>query len=824
MPPPGQRTGRPVAGGFGNKKPGHKAPRKEHTLIKKSDDKPAFRKGGRHGNRQQSAFGDDNQSRASRKIKFFVPMDIPWHMALAEAEADYQAPVSSACMSPEHSLARAEKLLNDQTLAFQDNRLLGVSDQNWISTVLQSGTSADKISALVVLVQESPIMQLRYLRQLVAMSRKMTTREAMAACAALKELFIDTLLPERKLVFFEQRRIFQSTPDLVVLLWHFEDLLKKEYLSFLAGIEQLSHHNQATTRSRMVTFNYELLNLKPEQEQLLLKLLANKLGDSDNKIASKASRQLNLLLNNHPNMKTIVNRHIEEVLFRPNVGDRAQYYCIITMNQTILTARDSDLANHLINIYFTLFKQMMDAHATAEREKFSKRRRAKHFGRKRKAPQSLSESAEDEELDSKMLSALLSGINRALPFSKLDEDVFQGHMNTLFLIVHKGNFNTAVQSLVLIFQVASTRQNDLLDRYYRTLYAVLLDPRLATSSKLAMLMNLVHRSLLADASIDRTAAFIKRLLQVSLSEFWLPGFCCAVLYLVSDLIKRKPQIYLLATAMPADRQEQLQSIQASGSKRAAKKAEAAAAAKKDADADADNTAQAMTETEAEADNKSAEGEAKAETTDEATDAESTHAGAYDPRKRNPSYAGAEHSCLHDLVPLSHHYHPSVSKLATQLLRGQALTMPTAAADASAPDAVVQTLSVGDSVHEHSLIRFLDRFVYRNPKAIKDEDGLRLRGSDSIMQPNRQLYTSNLLPEDFARLAEDDIPEDQLFFYQFFKKKAEQDAKLGAKKPKKPSADDDDDDDDGDLMGEDVDDSVFEDMLKSGLLEDDDDDD
>jgi len=57
-----------------------------------------------------------------------------------------------------------------------------------------------------------------------------------------------------------------------------------------------------------------------------------------------------------------------------------------------------------------------------------------------------------------MLSALLTGVNRAYPFASVPEDVYEEHVNTLFRIVHVSTFKTAVQALLLILQVVSSRQ------------------------------------------------------------------------------------------------------------------------------------------------------------------------------------------------------------------------------------------------------------------------------------------------------------------------------------------------------------------------------
>lgn len=52
------------------------------------------------------------------------------------------------------------------------------------------------------------------------------------------------------------------------------------------------------------------------------------------------------------------------------------------------------------------------------------------------------------------------------------------------------------------------------DRFYRTLYASLTDPRLSTSNKQAMYLNLLFKALKADKNIERVKAFVRRFVQV----------------------------------------------------------------------------------------------------------------------------------------------------------------------------------------------------------------------------------------------------------------------------------------------------------------------
>ena len=105
-------------------------------------------------------------------------------------------------------------------------------------------------------------------------------------------------------------------------------------------------------------------------------------------------------------------------------------------------------------------------------------------------------------------------------------------MDTLFRITHSSNFNTSIQALILIEQLATTKHLAV-DRFYRTLYESLLDPRLVTSSKHTLYLNLLFRALRSDVNIKRVKAFVKRLLQiVTLHQ---PPFICGVIYLVREL-------------------------------------------------------------------------------------------------------------------------------------------------------------------------------------------------------------------------------------------------------------------------------------------------
>lgn len=110
-------------------------------------------------------------------------------------------------------------------------------------------------------------------------------------------------------------------------------------------------------------------------------------------------------------------------------------------------------------------------------------------------------------------------------------DSMENHLDTLFKIAHSANFNTGIQALLLIEHLSSSR-NLATERFYRTLYESLLDPRLVTSSKQALYLNLLLRALKNDLDVRRVKAFAKRMLQIA--GLHQPPFVCGLLYVVSD--------------------------------------------------------------------------------------------------------------------------------------------------------------------------------------------------------------------------------------------------------------------------------------------------
>ena len=303
---------------------------------------------------------------------------------------------------------------------------------------MSSGTWSDKVSALTLLVQESPLHTTKSFENLLGLSAKHSRTQALMALGALKDLLGQgVVLPgNRKLRTFTKqpglvagfRRVETwSAKDLLpngiekvhLITWAYEDWLKGMYFEMLKVLERWCNDEVEFARVRAVTYVWELLKEKPEQEENLLRLLVNKLGDTSKKIASRASHLLLQLQVTHPSMKSVIVNAVEsEVLLRPGQSSHAKYYAVITLNQTILRTSDPDVANKLLDVYFSLFVTILNR---TKHDKLGKGGESQSKKRKRYTPATpANEEKSEQELEDKIIAQVLTGINRAFPFSKTD--------------------------------------------------------------------------------------------------------------------------------------------------------------------------------------------------------------------------------------------------------------------------------------------------------------------------------------------------------------------------------------------------------------------
>lgn len=686
-----------------------------------------------------------------------------------------------------HEHARA--LLEKDNAEYAAHYGSASTEHKFYSTLMSTGTLSDKISALTLSVQESPLHNIKALEALVALAKKRSRDQAVNVLGALKDLFgPGNLLPSgRRLRNFASQPSLaaafgagtfhswtsksplpKSLQDVHLISFAYEDWLKTTFFEVLQVLEQWCNDEVAYARAKAVDYVYSLLKDKPEQEANLLRLLVNKLGDLDKKIASKTSYNILQLETTHPLMKPTIIAAIEsDVLFKPKQSLHAQYYAIITLNQTVLSTKEEAIARKLLDIYFDLFANLLKP-ATADTEKaYTPALTANKIvvnkkgeiqggggpaGKKalKKQRAATKSTVVEDDLREKIMSAVLTGVNRAIPYTTTSDVHFEKHLDTLYRVTHSSNFNTSIQALMLIQQMHGINQASQ-DRFYRVLYESLLDPRLLSSSKQALYLNLLFRALRSDLHLNRVKAFVKRLLQVIAMH--QPPFVCGVLYLLRELENVFPSLAMIVDEPEDDASDEEETFH-----------------------DIDDTETAPPKAP----------------NDISTSL--VRRSKYDPRKRDPVHADAATTSLWELPTLTQHYHPSVSLFAVRLLEHQ--PMP------PKPD-----------LQHNTLITFLDRFVYKNPKA----GGNAKAKSVSIMQPldgggedgsvllsARSGTTSRALPmnsDSFWRQRSENIGADEVFFHKYFstvkaKEQKKRERKKTTKNARKSKGSDDDGEDGG----------------------------
>ena len=327
------------------------------------------------------------------------------------------------------------------------------SDLKWMNDMIRSGTMSDKVAAMALKVQGSPFHELDTLDILMATATRKEQRGAQLAMEALKDLFVNNLLPDRPLRSLDNNILNHAEMNITTaLLSWFESQIRSRYEKLLEALESGLNSNIDFFKRECLQTVSELLIGKPEQESRLLAMLVNKLGDPSRATCSKAIEVLKLVMRSHPAMKIVIVREVRQFLYRPNLKIRPVFNGIILLSQVQLTSKaDHAVAVQLVEGYLSLFEKTM----------------------------------KEEEYGSRLLSALLTGINKALPYLQSTESLDK-YVDPLFRIVHTAaSFSTATQALMLLSHLALghgrgpssedvATESAIVKRYYRALYAKLL--------------------------------------------------------------------------------------------------------------------------------------------------------------------------------------------------------------------------------------------------------------------------------------------------------------------------------------------------------------
>ncbi|KAL8242754.1 hypothetical protein R6Q59_013056 [Mikania micrantha] len=675
----------------------------------------------------------------------------------------------------------AERLLAQYVHDYESSR--GQSgDIKMVLATQRSGTVSDKVSAHSVLVGDNPIANIKSIDTLLGMvTSKVGKRYAFTGFEALKEIFISSLLPDRKLrtLFQQPLNHLPESKDgnSLLLFWHWEECLKQRYERYVFALEEASKDVLATLKDKALKTIYALLKSKSEQERRLLSALVNKLGDPENKAASNADYLLSKLLSDHPNMKAVVIDEVDNFVFRPHLVMRAKYRAVNFLSQVRLSHNGDGpkVAKRLVEVYFALFKLLISEPGGVSKQKKNKEE-FKKASSSSKDKDIKSDADSHVEMDSRLLSALLTGVNRAFPYVSSNEadDIVEAQTPLLFQLVHSKNFNVGVQALMLLDKISSKNQI-VSDRFYRALYSKLLLPSAMNTSKEEMFIGLLLRAMKTDLNLKRVAAFAKRLLQVSLQQ--PPQYACACIFLLSEVLKSRPPLWnmVLQNELADEEIEHFDDIdeepdKAGSSGEAVHHNDGVDDDEDDAPLEDDGGSPAPSSEEEFSDKvdddllefgslanlqESQMNAGQTASQQRVQDAKSSLPGGYDPRHREPIYCNADRVGWWELMVLASHVHPSVSTMAKTLLSGANIVYN------------------GNPLNDLSLAAFLDKFMEKKPKERNWHGG-------SNIEPAKQLDMSKpLIGADILQLDEMDVAPEDVVFHRFYMNKMN-----SSKKPKK----------------------------------------
>jgi len=647
-------------------------------------------------------------------------------------------------------------------------------DEAWVESTMRRGTLKDRVAAMSVVVSTHPVHKLHALDMLLNMvginidrhSGQATSspgrpndRVAQLASEALADLFANTLLPtNRKLIAMDGRPLHLYDTDTkrtlsprVLLLWCYEEHLKTRYAAYVEMYlsRTLSETTLGLNKTTALRTASNLLTSLPEGESQLLSLIANKLGDPSRKVASAAGHQLRLVLEQHPAMTAIVAREVQQLAHRPHLSSRALYNCIIFLNQLKLRRGEEEYDNDnesasgrnggddddcdgddsnnsnematkkrwskkkkqqplpasLINTYFRLFEV-----AIKKSEVARSKGKSKNKG---------NATNDDGTMRGRLLSALLSGVNRAHPYLPRKDTAMEEHVDALYRIAHTSPPAACTQALMLLYNLAvgspdSNNAGGVIehsnipkaaqkptkadaassarrDRFYRALYSKLSEPSMLSGRQITLFFNLVYKATKNDPDGARAVACSKRLLHTAVHSS--QSVVAASLFLVSEVMKSQP---ILESAV-----------------------------------------------------------------------HTPSSGVFDPSKREPraafvsgddqaSSADESQCSLWEITLATNHYHPTVQKFSSSL---------------------GQIKYSGDPLRDFALAPFLDKLAYRNPKS-RERLLKHLKRGESVAE-RRSGLEKNIgarasLPMNDPSLLTDrrrTVGEDEEFFHTFFAERA-----------------------------------------------------
>ncbi|KAH9261707.1 hypothetical protein BASA81_000363 [Batrachochytrium salamandrivorans] len=419
--------------------------------------------------------------------------------SLRLAVTSSQANAELAKRAPEHFDELVFKLKRKRK-TYQDDKLT--------EKVMRNGTMGDKIAAMALVVGDYSLDSLEELDRLIGLSSSKARREANLAQDAVRDLLVESLLPsDRRLqtidTSLKQYAHLKLSNEIIAIFW-FEHLLKQKVLQFCQALQvtavtkrdELPHHRKLALQR-----TFDIVNEKPECEVFLLNILCSVSGLKQTNMNFHLLRKL---VQANPQFQVKICQLLEAQAISSTATPSSQYDICCYLNQTIFHQSSADsqlLANRLMETYFVLFQRT-------------------------------SQNSEAEQ-ETKLLSAILTGVNRAFPYASREMCTFK--KDELMLLVDRTSlFATKTQALMLLFRMSKHESNPLLfDLVYKQVKTL----EFCQSRKKQLFLNLLVQVLGTDVDDKRVIQQLTCLLQSALLDS--ASLSCASMFLCSYIMSKR---------------------------------------------------------------------------------------------------------------------------------------------------------------------------------------------------------------------------------------------------------------------------------------------
>eukprot|EP00834_Sanchytrium_tribonematis_P004269 NODE_201_length_13147_cov_1.076104.p2 type:complete len:698 gc:universal NODE_201_length_13147_cov_1.076104:1945-4038(+) len=431
------------------------------------------------------------------------------------------------------NIKEAEQLYKEEVYKFEKLNNAGKTDEKYFKHIVKDGTFNDKITLFSHAIQESPLHNLQKFQDLLSMAGKKNRDQVNRSLEALVTIFTAqgdySILPKRNLRVYRACLDIKPTTGQIIQAY-FEDKLREIFFAMLQIIEEWLKDNVQNSKLRMLSFLYSLGVYTFEHSENIIRLVANKLGDPDKKVASKAGYVLITISNEKSALKWSVIRNLKSQISKTD-NINCKSVSLNHLSQIKFSLKDdTKLYSDVITIYMEIMDEVMGINPNVI-----------SFDVKEKDKKKL--RVPDEGPEFKVIHYSLTGLKRVLPYiestmEKIDDisKDLKKYEKLLFLInQHSPSTLTCFQTLGVLVQFGRLMP-EIKQKLKKALIDITIDAKIFNTKYLSLYLEVLE-SYLNDAPSDLVLEFVRALLSISI-HFVDSNAKIQVLEFVIDMFKK----------------------------------------------------------------------------------------------------------------------------------------------------------------------------------------------------------------------------------------------------------------------------------------------